>query len=79
MITYKSNQEGTKHAAYCGSVRIGYIEETGIDRWVWSLNVLNPKGGHATGIVVTGEKARAVLEDAWREWIRAAKLKPVEE
>jgi hypothetical protein len=73
-LTYKSNRAGTLKACYCDQVRIGYVENTGDDRWVWTLNMLQPEGGRATGIVVSEAKAKAALTDALVLWVDAAGL-----
>lgn len=76
MLTYKSNPKRTTHAAHCGSVRVGYIEVSNSpDRWIWSLNTIQPKGGRASGIVANEAEAKTALETAWAAWLDAAGLK----
>jgi hypothetical protein len=78
MLTYKANATGTLFAAYCGACRIGYVEHSRItsesDRWIWSLNTVQPKGGRATGIVGNEATAKSLLEAALYAWLDAAGL-----
>jgi hypothetical protein len=75
ILTYKRNPRGTLQAAYAGLVRVGYVEQSiQPDRWIWSLNTIQPKGGRASGIETTEIEAKAVLEDAWAAWVKAAGL-----
>lgn len=64
----------TMQAAYSNAVRIGYIDRSENDRWLWSLNTIQPKGGRASGIETTEEAAKAALTVAWTEWVSAAGL-----
>lgn len=73
-LTYKRNKMGTLQAAYAGSVRVGYVESTASDRWIWSLNTIQPKGGRASGIEETEHLAKSQLEHQWVKWIDAAGL-----
>jgi len=73
-LTYKKNPMGTLHAAYANSVRIGYVEYSTSNRWIWSLNTIQPKGGRASGIEETEEGAKDVLYLAWLKWLNAAGL-----
>lgn len=75
-LTFKRNKTtGTLQAAYAGSVRVGYVESSATDRWLWSLNTIQPQGGRASGIAETEETAKAVLTKAWLVWVSAAGLK----
>ena len=78
ILTFKGNPSKTLYAAQCGSVRVGYIEHSRIgtetDRWIWSLNTIQPKGGRASGIVTSEAEATAALEAAWIAWLDAAGL-----
>jgi hypothetical protein len=78
VLTYKKNRSGTVQAAHCGTVRIGYVDQSGDNRWLWSLNTIQPKGGRATGIEETEEKAKATLEHQWMLWLTAAGLQLME-
>ena len=73
-MVYKANQAKTMQAAYANAVRIGYIDKSEDDRWLWSLNTIQPKGGRASGIEETEDSAKAALTDAWTAWVRAAGL-----
>ena len=75
MITYKRNARSTLQAAYSGSVRIGYVESSATERWIWSLNTIQPGGGRATGITENEEAAKNALLGAWLAWIIAANLR----
>ena len=74
LLTYKANASGTQHAAYCGACRIGYIDNTDDERWIWSLNTIQPKGGRASGIVGNEATAKSLLEAALYAWLDAAGL-----
>jgi len=76
MLTFKANASKTLHAAHSGSVRVGYIEHSSIDadRWIWSLNTIQPKGGRASGIETNEEAAKTALSLAWVAWLIAAGL-----
>lgn len=74
ILTYKRNPSGTLQAAISGSVRVGYVETTAANRWIWSLNTIQPKGGRASGIVETELLAKDALEYQWILWIGAAGL-----
>ena len=75
MLTFKSNAAKTTHAAQCGSVRVGYVEAgREPNRWLWSLNTIQPKGGRAAGIVESEEAAKAALQEAWQTWLDNAGL-----
>jgi hypothetical protein len=73
-LAYKANQAKTMQAAYSNAVRIGYIDKSDDDRWLWSLNTIQPKGGRASGIEETEASAKAALQDAWTAWVRSAGL-----
>lgn len=73
-LTYRTNKSGELQAAYCGLVRIGYVECSKPGRWVWTLNMLQPLGGRATGITVSEETAKAALRGALVDWVKAAGL-----
>ena len=75
MITYKRNKMGTVQAAHCGAVRIGYIDCADEYRWIWSLNMIQPGGGRATGIEDSEEAAKQAIADALVKWVEAAGLK----
>ena len=79
MITYKSNPRGTVQAALIGAVRVGYVDHSDDKRWIWSLNVIQPGGGRATGITETQEEAKQALSDALVKWVEAAGLQFQEE
>lgn len=74
ILTYKRNTRGTLQAAYCGSVRVGYVESTASERWLWSLNTIQPKGGRASGIEESEHLAKDALEHRWTLWLEAAGL-----
>jgi hypothetical protein len=74
ILTYRTNPTHTKQAAYCGRVRIGYVDKSADDRWLWSLNTIQPEGGRATGISGNEQSARSLLETAWMAWLDAAGL-----
>ena len=74
MITYKSNPRGTVQAAIIGAVRVGYVDHSDDKRWIWSLNMIQPGGGRATGIEQTQEDAKQALSDALVKWVDAADL-----
>lgn len=78
MLTFKANAAKTLHAAHSGNVRVGYVEHsrlgTETDRWIWSLNTIQPKGGRASGIETSEEKAKTALGLAWVAWLIAAGL-----
>ena len=75
ILSYKRNTRGTLQAAYAGSVRVGYIEQSiQPSRWIWSLNTIQPKGGRASGIEETEHLAKDKLEHQWALWINAAGL-----
>jgi hypothetical protein len=73
-LTYKPNRQGNLQAAYCRAVRIGYVECTKPDRWVWTLNMLQPTGGRATGIEDCEADAKRHLTIALAAWVTAAGL-----
>jgi hypothetical protein len=64
----------TVQAAYSNAVRIGYIDKINEDRWRWSLNTIQPKGGRAEGAVGSESAAKAALTNAWHAWVNAAGL-----
>ena len=74
ILVYKRNPRGTLQAAYAGSVRIGYVESSTPNRWIWSLNTIQPKGGRANGIEETEGESKAALTRAWVAWVSAAGL-----
>jgi len=74
ILTYRPNRSGDRQAAYCGAVRIGYIDRTAPDRWIWSLNTIQPEGGRAADIVTTEEAAKRALAEALVDWLDAAGL-----
>ena len=82
MIIYKRNTRGTLQAAYSCSVRIGYIEQSRIgsetNRWIWSLNTIQPGGGRATGIEESETLAKNALAYQWTLWLVAAGLRLTE-
>ena len=78
ILTYKKNRSGTVQAAYCGIVRIGYVDQSGDNRWLWSLNTIQPQGGRATGIAETEVLAKDALEYQWMLWLTAAGLQLTE-
>ena len=75
MISYRINRGGTVQAAYSGTVRIGYIDRADEDRWLWSLNMIQPGGGRANGIETSEQKAKQAMTDALVKWVEAAGLK----
>lgn len=74
MIIYKRNKMGTVQAAHSGTVRVGYVDCSDEYRWIWSLNMIQPGGGRATGIVESEGEAKQALEAALRKWVDAAGL-----
>ncbi len=78
ILHYKGNRAGTLQAAYSGSVRVGYVEQSRIgddtNRWIWSLNTIQPKGGRASGIETTEVLAKDALDHQWVLWLEAAGL-----
>jgi len=75
ILNYKRNTRGTLQAAQAGSVRVGYVEQSvQPNRWIWSLNTIQPKGGRASGIEETEHLAKEALERQWIKWIEAAGL-----
>ena len=74
ILVYKSNRTGTVQAAHSGAVRVGYVESTAPDRWIWSLNTIQPKGGRASGIETTEVLAKDALDYQWTLWLTAAGL-----
>jgi hypothetical protein len=74
ILAYKRNKAGTLQAAYSDSVRVGYIDQSGGHRWIWSLNTIQPQGGRASGIEETEAVAKAALELHWVRWMGAAGL-----
>lgn len=77
MITYRANERGTLHAAYCGAVRIGYVEDR--ERftaagWRWQLIMLQPEGGAYWGFVNDEIEAKQELEKAFTHWMSSAGL-----
>jgi hypothetical protein len=74
VITYKRNRLGTLQASHCGEVRVGYIDCSDEYRWIWSLNMIQPGGGRATGIVESEGEAKQAMEAALRKWVDAAGL-----
>ena len=75
MISYRQNRGGTVQAAYSGTVRIGYIDRADEDRWIWSMNMIQPGGGRATGIEESEREAKQAMTDALVKWVEAAGLK----
>jgi len=75
VISYRINRGGTVQAAYSGTVRVGYIDRADSDRWIWSLNMIQPGGGRATGIEVSEREAKQAMVDALVKWVEAAGLK----
>jgi hypothetical protein len=78
ILTYKQNRTGTVQAAYCSTVRVGYVDKSNEGRWLWSLNTIQPKGGRATGIEDTEVLAKDALEHQWVLWLAAAGLQMIE-
>jgi hypothetical protein len=82
-LTYKANAGGTLLAAYCGACRIGYVERSRVagesERWIWSLNTIQPKGGRASGIAGSEDAAKTALTGALAVWLDAAALQPKEQ
>ena len=78
MINYRSNQAHTLQAAYSGQVRIGYIDRSNDQRWLFSLNTIQPQGGRIHGIKATEQEAKDALWEAWVEWVKAAGLEFIE-
>jgi hypothetical protein len=74
VITYKRNKSNTVQAAHSGSVRIGYIDASDEHRWIWSLNMIQPGGGRATGIEENEQAAKQAIADALVKWVNAAGL-----
>jgi hypothetical protein len=74
ILEYKRNPRGTVQAAYSGIVRVGYIDKGGDERWLWSLNTIQPKGGRASGIEKTEALAKDALDYQWALWLTAAGL-----
>lgn len=74
ILTYKQNRMGTVQAAYSGIVRIGYVDRSNDQRWIWSLNTIQPKGGRASGVEETEALAKDALEYQWTLWLTAAGL-----
>jgi hypothetical protein len=74
VITYKRNTRSTLQAAYSGSVRIGYVESSASERWLWSLNTIQPGGGRAAGIAESEVLAKDQLAYQWVKWVNAAGL-----
>lgn len=77
MITYRANDRWTLHAAYCGSVRIGYVEDRErftAHGWRWQLILLQPEGGAYWGFVSDEGEAKAALEQAFTHWLAEAGL-----
>lgn len=77
MITYRSNRTGTLHAAYLGSVRVGYVEMRSPyprSGWLWQLILLRPEGGALLGVADTDDDARAALRTALDYWLQCAGL-----
>ncbi len=77
MLTYRPNRDGSLHAAYLGTVRIGYVERRAYDRWLWQLSLLSPEGGYPRGIVDNEEDASAQLAPHLDRWLNCAKLRRV--
>jgi hypothetical protein len=75
MISYRLNRGGTVQAAYSGTVRIGYIDRADEGRWIWSMNMILPGGGRATGIEASEPEAKQAMTDALVKWVEAAGLK----
>jgi hypothetical protein len=75
MISYRPNRGGTVQAAYSANVRVGYIDCADENRWIWSLNLIQPGGGRATGIVESEPQAKQAMSDALVKWVNAAGLK----
>ena len=75
MISYRQNRGGTVQAAHSGQVRIGYIDHADENRWIWSLNMIQPGGGRATGIEKSEREAKQAMTDALVKWVEAAGLK----
>jgi hypothetical protein len=73
MITYRANRVGTVLAAYRGECRVGYVTRSDVT-WGWELKLMHPSGGHYYGTAGTEDKARAALENAFREWMVHARL-----
>jgi hypothetical protein len=75
MISYRQNRGGTVQAAYSGTVRVGYIDRADEDRWLWSLNMIQPGGGRANGIAASEAEAKQAMADALVKWVEAAGLR----
>jgi hypothetical protein len=50
-VTYKPNTKGNVQAAYSRDIHVGYVERYEEGRWMWCLNMIQPRGGRASGIV----------------------------
>jgi hypothetical protein len=78
-IVYKSSRSGTLHAAYLGSVRVGYVEQRRHDRFWWQLIFLRPEGGAYFGREGDEQEAKAELEKAVLHWTECAQLQSKKE
>ena len=74
MLTYKPNKTATLHAAYRGSVRVGYVAESTRGGYTWNLYMLRPAGGGYMGRCDTMEKARQEMSESFLSWMRCADL-----
>lgn len=68
MLTFRSNTSLKLHAAYCGMVRVGYVEKSTKGDWTWWLQLLRPSGGGYSGRRDTLDEAKQAISDAMRQW-----------
>ena len=75
-LDIKKNRNGSLVALYCNRVRVGYVQRSdkAADRYVWTLNVMQPEGGVANGICASFDLAKDSADAAFEEWLTAAGL-----
>lgn len=74
-LTYRSSLSGRHNAAYCGNVRVGYVDcRSSGHGWHWQLIVLQPMGGAYWGKSGTLEEAKEMIEMAFHHWVVEAGL-----
>lgn len=81
MITYRSAPSGASHAAYQGTIRVGYVyvnRSSSKGDWMWHLNLLSVQGGYPTGRAPTPEDAKIALQRAFTVWLGEANLREIQ-
>lgn len=77
VLQYRSNRANTLHAAYLGSVRVGYVETRPFGRVLWQTILVRPEGGCYCGKEDDLESAKEALSRAVHHWLISANLQEI--